>query len=178
MMAFDVAAQWCILSDSQLWRLLTLQDYNTRVVLAGTVLLGITSGLLGVYLLLRKRALLGDAISHATLPGIALAFQEAVVDVLTEKSLAALTKTGLGQLVVAGGVGANYQLRESLCHRTEEIGAQVFFPELEFCTDNGAMIAFAGAMRLQLPGTRDRESADAFSIKARWDLEMQIIAGI
>jgi len=75
MMAFDIAAtQLCILADSQLWRLLTLQDYNTRVVLAGTVLLGITSGLLGVYLLLRKRALLGDAISHATLPGIAIAY--------------------------------------------------------------------------------------------------------
>ncbi len=75
MTAFDiVASPLCMLADSQLWRLLTLQDYNTRVVLAGTVLLGITSGLLGVYLLLRKRALLGDAISHATLPGIALAF--------------------------------------------------------------------------------------------------------
>ena len=117
-------------------------------------------------------------ITEQTRAGIALAFQEAVVDVLTEKSLAALTKTGLGQLVVAGGVGANHQLRESLCRRTEEIGAQVFFPELEFCTDNGAMIAFAGAMRLQLPGTRDRESVDTFSIKARWDLEMQIVAGI
>jgi manganese/zinc/iron transport system permease protein len=62
------------LADSQLWRLLTLRDYNTRVVLAGTTLLGIASGMLGVYLLLRKRALLGDAISHATLPGVALAF--------------------------------------------------------------------------------------------------------
>ena len=64
MMAFDLAVlPLRIMADSQLWRLLTLQDYNTRVVLAGTVLLGITSGLLGVYLLLRKRALLGDAIS-------------------------------------------------------------------------------------------------------------------
>lgn len=68
------ATQLWLVADSQLWRLMTLQDYNTRVVLAGTVLLGITSGLLGVYLLLRKRALLGDAISHATLPGIALAY--------------------------------------------------------------------------------------------------------
>lgn len=63
-----------LLAESQLMRLLTLQDYNTRVVLAGTILLGFASGLLGVYLLLRKRALLGDAISHATLPGVALAF--------------------------------------------------------------------------------------------------------
>ncbi len=114
-------------------------------------------------------------ITGQTRAGIALAFQEAVVDVLTEKSLAALTKTGLNQLVVAGGVGANHQLRESLCRRTEEIGAQVFFPELEFCTDNGAMIAFAGAMRLQLPATRNREPVDTFSIKARWDLEMQVV---
>jgi manganese/zinc/iron transport system permease protein len=75
MMAFELAiTQLHVLADSQWWRLLTLQDYNTRVVLAGTVLLGISSGLLGVYLLLRKRALLGDAISHATLPGIALAY--------------------------------------------------------------------------------------------------------
>ncbi len=74
MTAFGIATQVCIFADSQIWRLLTLQDYNTRVVLAGTVMLGITSGLLGVYLLLRKRALLGDAISHATLPGIAFAF--------------------------------------------------------------------------------------------------------
>ena len=57
-----------------LWRLFTLQDYNTRVVLLGTVIIGLTSGVLGVYLLLRRRALIGDAISHATLPGVALAF--------------------------------------------------------------------------------------------------------
>lgn len=56
------------------WRTITLQDYNTRVVLCGTVLLGIAAGLTGVYLLLRKRALLGDAISHATLPGVAAIF--------------------------------------------------------------------------------------------------------
>ncbi|MEO7559620.1 MAG: tRNA (adenosine(37)-N6)-threonylcarbamoyltransferase complex transferase subunit TsaD [Nitrosospira sp.] len=112
-------------------------------------------------------------ITEQTRGGIALAFQEAVVDVLTAKSLAALAKTGLTQLVVAGGVGANRQLRRSLCHNTEKTGATVFFPELEFCTDNGAMIAFAGAMRLQSPGIRDREPDDTFTIKARWDLEIQ-----
>ncbi len=62
------------LGESYLMRLLSFQDYNTRVVVAGTTLLGIACGVLGVYLLLRKRALLGDAISHATLPGVALAF--------------------------------------------------------------------------------------------------------
>ncbi|HEX8873366.1 MAG TPA: tRNA (adenosine(37)-N6)-threonylcarbamoyltransferase complex transferase subunit TsaD [Nitrosospira sp.] len=103
---------------------------------------------------------------------IAFAFQEAVVDVLTEKSLAALVETGLTRLVVAGGVGANRQLRNSLRHKAGEIGATVFFPELEFCTDNGAMIAFAGAMRLrETPGTGKK--TDMFTINARWDLEMQ-----
>ena len=58
----------------QLWRLLTLQDHNTRVVLAGTTLLGIASGLTGTWMLLRRRALMGDALAHATLPGVALAF--------------------------------------------------------------------------------------------------------
>ncbi|KIO49924.1 tRNA (adenosine(37)-N6)-threonylcarbamoyltransferase complex transferase subunit TsaD [Nitrosospira sp. NpAV] len=112
-------------------------------------------------------------ITEQTTGRIALAFQEAVVDVLTEKSLAALVKTGLTQLVVAGGVGANRQLRKKLCHKAEKIGAKVFFPELEFCTDNGAMIAFAGAMRLQSPALRDWEPADIFTIRARWDLEVQ-----
>ncbi len=105
---------------------------------------------------------------------IALAFQEAVVDVLTGKSLAALAKTGLTRLVVAGGVGANRQLRSSLRHKAEKIGATVFFPELEFCTDNGAMIAFAGAMRLrEMPDRDKRMDMDMFTIHARWDLEMQ-----
>jgi N6-L-threonylcarbamoyladenine synthase len=108
---------------------------------------------------------------------LASAFQEAVVDVLTEKSLAALLKTGLTQLVVAGGVGANCQLRSNLCREAEKMGATVFFPELEFCTDNGAMIAFAGAMRLQAPGMWNKKPDNTFTIKARWDLEMQDAAG-
>ena len=110
-------------------------------------------------------------ITQQTRGGIALAFQEAIVEVLTEKSLAALTQTGLTQLVVAGGVGANRQLRESLSRRAEEMGAAVFYPELEFCTDNGAMIAFAGAMRLQESGVRDQQSG-SFTVRARWDLEI------
>ena len=123
---------------------------------------------------------------------IALAFQEAVVDVLVEKSLAALVQTGLTQLVVAGGVGANRQLRESLSRRAEKMGAAVFYPELEFCTDNGAMIAFAGAMRHQKSEDRGQrismtcgspiplshtyaersEPEKSFTVRARWDLEM------
>jgi N6-L-threonylcarbamoyladenine synthase len=104
---------------------------------------------------------------------IAFAFQEAVVDVLTEKSLAALAKTGLTQLVVAGGVGANHQLRSNLCRKAEKMGAIVFFPELEFCTDNGAMIAFAGAMRLLSSENLSQKADNRFTVKARWDLEMQ-----
>jgi N6-L-threonylcarbamoyladenine synthase len=112
-------------------------------------------------------------LTQQTQGAIASAFQEAVVDVLTEKSLAALLKTGLTQLVVAGGVGANRQLRSNLCRETEKMGATVFFPELEFCTDNGAMIAFAGAMRLQASEAWNRKLDNTFTIKARWDLEMQ-----
>ena len=101
---------------------------------------------------------------------IARAFEDAVTDVLVEKSLTALEMTGLQQLVVAGGVGANAQLRQKLSHRLTALGATVFFPELEFCTDNGAMIALAGALRLQHINNAPR-TADRFTVKARWQLE-------
>lgn len=103
---------------------------------------------------------------------IALAFQDAVVEVLTEKSLAALAQTGLTQLVVAGGVGANEQLRRNLSEKAALKGATVFYPELEFCTDNGAMIAFAGAMRLQTAADKTWQSVSSFTVNARWNLEM------
>lgn len=93
----------CLLADSSLWRLLTLQDYNTRVVLAGTVLLGIASGLIGVYLLLRKRALLGDAISHATLMGIGFAYLWTVL-IGQDKSLPVLL-VGAAISGSLGGIG-------------------------------------------------------------------------
>ncbi|MCC6915969.1 tRNA (adenosine(37)-N6)-threonylcarbamoyltransferase complex transferase subunit TsaD [Nitrosomonas sp.] len=101
---------------------------------------------------------------------IAFAFEDAITDVLVRKSLTALSATGLKQLVVAGGVGANSRLRQKLLHHLTKISVTVFFPELEFCTDNGAMIALAGALRLQqlnkLPGTNG-----SFTVKARWNLE-------
>ena len=99
---------------------------------------------------------------------IAYAFQEAVVDVLTQKSMSALTQTGLNQLVVAGGVGANRQLRKNLSKYANKTGVTVFYPDLEFCTDNGAMIALAGAMRLQ---KNSQSPASSFTVRARWDLE-------
>jgi N6-L-threonylcarbamoyladenine synthase len=97
---------------------------------------------------------------------IAREFEEAVVDVLVAKSLAALDQSGLAQLVVAGGVGANRLLRERLRGAAAGSGAQVFYPDYEFCTDNGAMIALVGALRLQHGATSDY----AFTVRPRWDL--------
>lgn len=111
-------------------------------------------------------------ITQQTSADIALAFQEAIVEVLTEKSLTALSRTGLTQLVVAGGVGANDQLRQNLSSKASAKGATVFYPELEFCTDNGAMIAFAGAMRLQASPDKIWSPASSFTVNARWNLEM------
>jgi N6-L-threonylcarbamoyladenine synthase len=98
---------------------------------------------------------------------IARATQEAIVDVLAHKARAALAQTGLNRLVVAGGVGANRLLRDRLDDVIGKRGGSVFYPDLEFCTDNGAMIAFAGALRLaQQQGNRDYR----FNIKPRWEL--------
>ncbi|HEX7812782.1 MAG TPA: tRNA (adenosine(37)-N6)-threonylcarbamoyltransferase complex transferase subunit TsaD [Burkholderiales bacterium] len=102
---------------------------------------------------------------------IAAAFQQAAVDVLVGKSEQAMTRTGLDQLVVAGGVGANRQLREALSARGLKEGFTVFYPPQDLCTDNGAMIAFAGALRLQVPGSKDALALKPFGARARWDLE-------
>jgi N6-L-threonylcarbamoyladenine synthase len=100
---------------------------------------------------------------------VALAFQDAIVDVLVAKSIAALKQTRFRRLVVAGGVGANRALRERLVEATARRGARVHFPELQWCTDNGAMIAFAGAMRIAA-GVERAEVRDEFSVKPRWEL--------
>jgi N6-L-threonylcarbamoyladenine synthase len=97
---------------------------------------------------------------------IAFAFQEAITDVLSKKCLAGLDQTHLKHLVVSGGVGANKQLREKLKTELSKKNYEVFFPRLEFCTDNGAMIAFAGAMRLKTSLKRDL----SFIVKPRWQL--------
>jgi N6-L-threonylcarbamoyladenine synthase len=97
---------------------------------------------------------------------IALEFQHAVVDVLVAKALAALAVTGYDRLVVAGGVGANRELRARLTVDAAERGAKVFFPDLQFCTDNGAMIALVGAHRL----AGSPRSDYVFTVRPRWDL--------
>jgi len=101
---------------------------------------------------------------------IARAFVDAMVEVLVAKCMSALKHTGMKRLVIAGGVGANKQLREGLNAAAAKRRYQVFYPELEFCTDNGAMIAFAGAMRLQQhPQAAKRDYA--FSVRPRWPLD-------
>ncbi|HKB83887.1 MAG TPA: tRNA (adenosine(37)-N6)-threonylcarbamoyltransferase complex transferase subunit TsaD [Burkholderiales bacterium] len=98
---------------------------------------------------------------------IAAAFQTAIVEVLVAKSTDAVSKTGLDQLVVAGGVGANRRLRDALAQKAVAEKFEVFYPPLELCTDNGAMIAYAGAQRLVggIIGSR------GFSVRPRWELE-------
>ena len=97
---------------------------------------------------------------------VAASFQQAIVDVLAAKCIRALERESLQRLVVAGGVGANQRLRETLVDRTAAIGAQVSFPPLALCTDNGAMIAFAAALKYP-EGSRGEEG---FPVFPRWDL--------
>jgi N6-L-threonylcarbamoyladenine synthase len=98
---------------------------------------------------------------------LARAFVDAIVDVLVAKCVRAVETTGLTRLVVAGGVGANKQLRDALGTASARNGFEVFYPEPELCTDNGAMIAFAAAQRLRAdPGLKTHQ----FTVKPRWDL--------
>ncbi len=97
---------------------------------------------------------------------VARAFEEAVVDTLVIKCLRAIRETGAARLVVAGGVGANRRLRERLREAVQAEGASVHYPALEFCTDNGAMIALAGLLRLQAGESEDL----TIRARARWGL--------
>ena len=98
---------------------------------------------------------------------VARAFEEAVVETLAIKCRRALHATRLKRLIIAGGVGANRRLRERLRETTTELGGQVYYPRLEFCTDNGAMIAYAGWRRL---AAGQREDA-AIEVLPRWPLD-------
>jgi N6-L-threonylcarbamoyladenine synthase len=95
-----------------------------------------------------KNTLLSTPQSDQDKADIALAFQQAVAETLTIKCKRALEQTQLNRLVIAGGVSANTQIRAALKTMTENKNAELFFPRLEFCTDNGAMIAYAGCQRL------------------------------
>jgi len=122
---------------------------------------------------IKDRAL--DAAARADL---AAEIEAAITDVLAAKSFAALQRTGLRQLVVAGGVGANLTLRARLTVGARARGARVFYPELELCTDNGAMIAFAAALRMQRdPSLVTRHSSPGFTVRPRWELQTLAAAG-
>jgi N6-L-threonylcarbamoyladenine synthase len=118
-------------------------------------------------------------LDEQTRADVAAAFQEAVADVLVAKSRAAIRRTGLTRLVVAGGVGANLRLRALLDAAASRDKFSVFYPAMEFCTDNGAMIALAGALRLSAevgknpPGLKASKAGAApggFPVRPRWDL--------
>ena len=131
------------------------------------------SGLKTAVLTLTKKLQTADGtIAEDIRADIAASFQAAVVDVLAAKSLAALKQTGMTSLVVSGGVGANRALREKLMREAALIGATVFFPPLEFCTDNGAMIAFAAALRIQANPDLMAQAPRGFGVQPRWNLEM------
>jgi N6-L-threonylcarbamoyladenine synthase len=111
-------------------------------------------------------ALRGRVLDDAIRADVARGFQEAVVDTLAEKCRRALEFTGHRRLVIAGGVGANIRLRDRLAGVARNAGAELYFPRAEFCTDNGAMIALAGCMRLEA-GMYDGLGIGA---RANWEL--------
>ncbi len=109
-------------------------------------------------------------LSDATRAAIARAFVDAIVEVLVAKCLAAVKQTGMKRLVIAGGVGANSQLRQALNTAAAKKRFEVFYPDLALCTDNGAMIALAGALRI----ARHPQAARfdyGFNVKPRWPLD-------
>jgi N6-L-threonylcarbamoyladenine synthase len=112
-------------------------------------------------------AVRGRSLTETQRADVARAVQEAIVETLTAKALRALEYTGLTVLVVSGGVSANLSLRERLTAAAGSHGARVYYPRIEFCTDNAAMIAVAGLARLQA-GEHDSLAIQA---RARWPLE-------
>ncbi|MBV8250824.1 MAG: tRNA (adenosine(37)-N6)-threonylcarbamoyltransferase complex transferase subunit TsaD, partial [Comamonas sp.] len=112
---------------------------------------------------------LGDEL-EARKADLAASTQAAIVEVLVKKTLAALEQTGMKRVVVAGGVGANKLLREQLDAACAKRKIRVHYPELHLCTDNGAMIAMAAAMRLQA-GREEANRDYAFDVKPRWPLD-------
>ena len=134
------------------------------------------AGLKTAVLVQAKKMVAAGAVDHfEVLPrdqqcDLAASTQAAIVDVLVKKSMTALKETGLTRLVVAGGVGANRHLREQLNAACAMRNIRVHYPELHLCTDNGAMIALAAALRLQ-SGAQQASMAYAFDVKPRWPLD-------
>jgi len=128
------------------------------------------SGLKTAVLTRLKSAQAQADVSETFAADLAAATQEAIVDVLVAKSISALDQTGLKRLVVAGGVGANRYLRSQLAIELNKRKAEVFFPPLEFCTDNGAMIAFAAAQRISRGLVDLSDHSHGFDVRPRWDL--------
>ena len=113
---------------------------------------------------------LGPNVCEQSRADLAAATQQAIVDVLVAKSLRAMRDTGLDRLVVAGGVGANRLLRERLDAGCGALGVRVHYPPVDLCTDNGAMIAMAAAMRAER-GLLGADAAGAFDVRPRWPLD-------
>lgn len=112
-----------------------------------------------------------ECLSSAYTANLAAATEAAIVDVLAAKSIKAMDKTGLKRLVVAGGVGANRRLRERLVDAMAKRGAEVFFPPLDLCTDNGAMIAYAASQRVEAGLVDLADRSYAFTVYPRWPLQ-------
>ena len=109
----------------------------------------------------------GGELSQQTKADISLAFEEAVVDTLKIKCRRALEQQHCDRLVIAGGVGANKRLRAELAKMIKQLGGELFYPRIEFCTDNGAMIAQAGCFRLMAGETQPLE----IDARARWSMQ-------
>jgi N6-L-threonylcarbamoyladenine synthase len=116
-----------------------------------------------------KKAQANNSEDEAFKANLAHAFVQSAIEVLSHKAIKALEELNCRDLVVAGGVGANIQLREKLTQMAKDRGCNVHYPPIELCTDNGVMIAFAGALRL-LQVNPVNKNLGAFDIQPRWDL--------
>jgi N6-L-threonylcarbamoyladenine synthase len=115
-------------------------------------------------------ALRGRDLTDTVRADVARGFEDAVVDTLAEKCRRALKISGQRRLVVAGGVGANRRLRTRLAAVVDDLGAELYFPRTEFCTDNGAMIALAGCMRLMHSSPQSLRLSEFMAARANWEL--------